>query len=283
MHSMGRDQLVLFQDLIFRSCGLWFNDSKLSILENRIRTRMKETGATDPKAYYNKLAHSDTDRAELSTLINILTTNETYFYRCETQIDSFSKVILPRVVEQKVASGKRKINIWSAGCSTGEEPYTLAMCMLETIRFHSIWEFKIYATDISTEVLERAMEGIYNERAVERLPKEYLEKYFRKEKDKYIINNAVKKLVEFEYTNLVDSYYEKDFDIIFCRNVLIYFKDETKAEIISKFRDSLTENGYLFLGPTEMIRGLTEGFKMIALKDAVVYQKIPRVIDGKVF
>ena len=276
MPSIQRDQLLQFQNLIFRACGLWFNDSKLPILENRIKMRLRETGAQDPLEYYNRLASSDVDRAELSTLINLLTTNETYFYRCESQIDSFRTIVLPALAEKKVAAGDRSIKIWSAGCSTGEEPYTLGICLMETIQFHSIWDLRICATDISTEVLGRALEGVYNRRAVERLPEEYLKKYFRQEGDRYVMNNTVKKFVEFEYVNLVDSYFETDFDVIFCRNVLIYFKDETKSEILNKFYDSLKDNGYLFLGPTEMIRGLVEGFKMITLKDSVVFQKIPR-------
>ncbi|MFC1474407.1 CheR family methyltransferase [bacterium] len=276
MQVIQRDQLLQFQNLIYRACGLWFNDSKLPILENRIKMRLREIGLDDPTEYFNRLASSDVDRAELSTLINQLTTNETYFYRCESQIDSFRTIILPELSEQKVAADDRTIRIWSAGCSTGEEPYTLAMCLLETIQFHSIWNIGIYSTDISTEVLGRALEGVYNQRAIERLPEEYLEKYFRVEGDKYIISNTVKKLVDFEYMNLIDAYFETGFDVIFCRNVLIYFKDETKTGILNSFYDSLNDNGYLFLGPTEMIRGLVDGFKLTTLKDSVVFKKVPR-------
>jgi len=276
MPALNREQLNNFRDMIFRSCGLWFNDSKLSILENRIKMRLRELGLDDPSEYLEKLARSETDRAELSTIINLLTTNETYFYRCESQVDSFKNIILPGIVEKKIAENDRKIRIWSAGCSTGEEPYTIAICLLEMVKFHSIWDLQIFATDISTQVLGKALEGEYMGRAVERLPEEYLEKYFRFVDGKYIISNTVKKYVEFEYANLVDAYYETGFDVIFCRNVLIYFKDKTKTDILNRFYDSLNDGGYLFLGPTEMIRGLVDGFKLITLKDSVVFQKVPR-------
>lgn len=275
MTDITDKQLIRFRDLIFKNCGLWFGDSKLPILGNRIRTRLKESGIGDPGRYYIVLS-SDDDRAELSTLINLVTTNETYFYRSESQMDSFRNILLPKVAEKKIAADNRKLRIWSAGCSSGEEPYSIAICILETIRFHSIWEIEIFATDISTEILNKAIEGRYSKRSVEKLPAEYLKKYFIERDGEYLISNTVKKMVEFEYANLIDSYYETGFDIIFCRNVLIYFKDETKKEILNKLHNSLTDNGYLFLGPTEMIRGLAEGLKMITLKDSVVFQKQPR-------
>jgi chemotaxis protein methyltransferase CheR len=275
MAEIAEKQLIRFRDMIFNCCGLWFGDSKLPILGNRIRTRLKETGIADPERYYRAIS-SDDDRAEISTLINLLTTNETYFYRSESQMESFQTIILPKLAEKKIASGTRKLRIWSAGCSSGEEPYTIAMCMLETIRFHSIWDITIFATDISTEILNKAIEGRYSRRAVERLPEEFLKKYFIERNGEYLISNTIKKMVEFEYANLIDSYYEGDFDIVFCRNVLIYFKDETKRDVLDKFYGSLVADGYLFLGPTEMIRGLTDGFKMLTLKDSVVFQKQPR-------
>ncbi len=268
-------QLVRFRDLIFNSCGLWFGETKLPILGNRIMTRLKESGVSDPERYYRMIS-SDDDRAELSKLINMITTNETYFWRAESQMDSFRDIILPKLVEKKVAANNRKLRIWSAGCSTGEEPYTLAICILEAIPFHSIWQIEIYATDISTEVLNKAAEGCYSKRAVEKLPAAYLQKYFTERNGSYLISNTVKKMVEFEYANLADTYYESDFDVIFCRNVLIYFKDESKTEILNRFHGSLVDDGCLFLGPTEMIRGLAGGFKMMTLKDCVAFQKIPR-------
>ena len=268
-------ELIKFRDFIYQNLGLWFGDSKLSVLANRLKLRMTKLDVKDPNKYLRMIMSED-DRQEIEVLINIITTNETYFYRCESQMDSFRDIILPKLIDQKIAANNRSIKIWSAGCSTGEEPYTIAMILHDILKFHSIWDIFIYASDLSTEVLTRAMEGKYNKRAVDRIPKPYLDKYFTENDGYYYINNAIKKVVDFEYSNLVDAYFDSNYDIIFCRNVLIYFRDETKRDLLNKFYDSLKDGGYLFLGPTEMVRGLVDGFKMISLKDSVVFKKVAR-------
>ena len=272
---MDQSQLLRIRDYIYETSGLWFGENKLPVLENRLKMRMRNLTLDDSAAYYSRLASPD-DRAEFEVLINHITTNETFFYRCEAQMDSFRDIVLPKLIDKKVAKNDRTLRIWSAGCSTGEEPYTIAICIFETLNFYNIWDINIYSTDISTEVLTRALEGKYNKRAIERMPKPLLEKYFVEKDGFYYINNVVKKVVEFEYMNLVDAYYEDNFDMIFCRNVLIYFRDESKRDILNRFYDSLKEDGLLFLGPAEMVRGLVDGFKLVSLKDSVVFQKVPR-------
>lgn len=267
-------QLIEFRDFIFKNLGLWFGDSKLPVLENRLKMRLGRLDVS-PEAYYRMITSED-DRAEIEKLISIITTNETYFYRCESQIDSFRDMILPRIIDKKIAAGTRSLKIWSAGCSTGEEPYTIAMIVHDTLKFHSIWDVLIYASDLSTEVLTKALDGKYNQRSVERIPPDLIKKYFVEQNGFYHINNVIKKYVDFEYSNLVDGYFDSEYDVILCRNVLIYFRDETKTMLLNKFHDALADGGYLFLGPTEMVRGLVDGFKMISLKDSVVFQKVPR-------
>jgi chemotaxis protein methyltransferase CheR len=275
MIYISNEQLIQYRDIIFKESGLWFGDSKLSILANRVRMRMKERDLEDPAAYGRLIASHD-DRVELERLLNSVTTNETYFYRCESQIDSFRDIVLPDVARKKIARNDRTLKIWCAGCSTGEEPYTLAMVILESLQFHKIWDISIFATDISTEVLAKGLNAVYAPKAVSRLPREYLSRYFTERNGLFELNPVVKKMVDFEYQNLTDAYFEKGFDIIFCRNVIIYFKDETKQEILNKFYDTLNDDGYLFLGPSEMVRGLAQGFRMITLKDSVVFQKVAR-------
>lgn len=272
---ISETQLVKFRDFIYENLGLWFGDSKLPVLANRLKMRFNNLGITSPDTYYRMITSPD-DRAEIEKLINLITTNETYFYRCESQMDSFRNIVLPKLIEQKIAENDRSMKIWSAGCSTGEEPYTIAMCIHDKLQFHSIWNCLIYSTDISTEVLTRALEGRYNKRAIERMPSDFLNKYFTEKGGWHYVSNIIKKYVDFEYSNLVDSYFDSDYDMIFCRNVLIYFRDETKREILSRFRDSLKDGGWLFLGPTEMVRGLVDGFKMVSMKDSVAFQKMPR-------
>ncbi|MFH1539495.1 MAG: CheR family methyltransferase [bacterium] len=267
-------QLERFRDVVFETSGLWFSDEKLPILSNRLQQRMKACGISDPLKYMDMLSSPD-DRAELANLINLVTTNETYFYRCEAQMNRFCHDVLGEIVKTKTAKNERKLRIWSAGCSTGEEPYTISICINENLPFHRIWDIYVYATDISTQVLANAFEARYKGRSVAQLPMELLKKYFDEKEGYYLVKDSVKRYVDFEYMNLLDAVYEKDFDVIFCRNVLIYFRDETKADILKKFHDSLVEGGYLFLGPSEMVRGLVDGFRMKVFKDAVVFQKEP--------
>ena len=275
MINISDTQLQRFRDFIFNTCGLWFSDSKVIILANRLKIRMKALKITDPNRYFSIISNPD-DKAELEILINLITTNETYFYRCESQMETFSRTVLPEIVREKVTKNERRLRIWSAGCSTGEEPYTIAICLQEAIPFHKIWDICIYATDISTEVLGKACEAKYAQRAVSRVPQDILKKYFAVKDGYHTLQDGTKSLVDFEYMNLVDSIYEIGFDVIFCRNVLIYFRDETKSQILERFYDSLADGGYLFLGPSEMVRGLVAGFRMILMKDAVVFRKEPR-------
>lgn len=271
------DELKQLRDFIFNSCGIWFNDSKLTVMANRVRTRMQARNITKPNDYLVLISSPD-DRAEIEGLINSITTNETYFFRYEAQFDIFLNVILPEIVKLKISENNRQLRIWSAGCSTGEEPYTIAMCVLEAVSFPKIWDIFLYATDISTDVLYKASDGKYSHSAIEKVPKRFLDKYFMDTNGEYVVNNKIKKMVLFEYSNLLDAIFEKDFDLIFCRNVLIYFNDETKTVILNKFYDSLKDNGYLFLGPSEMIRGLADGYKMMNLRDAIFFKKVAKNI-----
>lgn len=272
--NFTNSQLTGFREVIFETSGLWFGDDKLPILSNRLKQRMKECGVGDPEEY-SAILKDPNDRAELMKLINLVTTNETYFYRCEAQMNRFCSEIVEELIRRKTAAGERKIRIWSAGCSSGEEPYSISICLNEVITFRQIWDLYIYATDISTEVLATALEAKYRQRSIAQMPRHLLKKYFVEQDGLFVLNERIKKIVDFEYLNLVDAAYGQDFDVIFCRNVLIYFRDDTKAEILKKFYKSLNPGGYLFLGPAEMIRGLAAGFRMKVFKDAVVFQKEP--------
>ncbi|MEW5946900.1 MAG: protein-glutamate O-methyltransferase CheR [bacterium] len=274
MIDISASLLARFRDFIYGACGLWFGDTKIAILSNRLKMRMKARGVHDPDAYYSMISNPD-DKAELELLINLITTNETYFYRCETQMATLAAKVIPEIAKKKLAADDRRIRIWSAGCSTGEEPYSIAICLQESLPFRRLWDVRIYATDISTEVLMKAMEARYNRRAVAGMPEELLKRYFAEADGCYSLRGTIKNVVDFEYLNLVDAVYETGFDLIFCRNVLIYFRDETKTQILEKFYNSLVDGGYLFLGPSEMVRGLAKGFKMLVMKDSVVFRKEP--------
>ncbi len=260
-----------FRDFIYNATGIWFSENKKNSLFNKISSRMQKIGIDSLNDYFSIITSID-DRGEYENLINEITTNETYFFRNKPQFDALNNFILPKIISEKIAKNEKKIRIWSAGCSTGEEPYSISISLLEQLRFASMWDIYILATDISTEVLLKAEEGRYNEKAIKMMDSNILKKYFEYNDSSYIIKDSVKKLVKFEYQNLVDVIFEKDMDIIFCRNVLIYFKEDFREKLLDKFYFSLKNGGYFFVGHSEMIRD--KRFKMIFFKDTILYQKV---------
>ena len=192
--------------------------------------------------YYRALV---TDKVMLTTFIDYITINVSEFYRNSNQWDTLKSDIIPMLLEKHDS-----LKIWSAACSTGEEPYSLAMVLQDFLPLNRV---KIIATDIDREVLRKAKEGIYLEKALQSLPKSYIDRYFTVKDDLYIIDENIKKNVEFRQHNLLMDPYPKGCHLIICRNVLIYFTEETKNQLYLKFRESLESNGVLFVGSTEHI------------------------------
>lgn len=225
---------------------------KRILIEGRLSNLIEKKGMTSFSQYLDSIKKNNKD--EITTLINKLTTNYTYFYREENHFKYLKEVILP--YEEK--NNKSKIlNIWSAGCSSGEEPYTLAMVIDDYFKFSATqWKVQILATDISENVLSKAREGIYSEASLKDLPDTYIKKYFEKSKDgKYIVSPQIKKNITFKVFNLMDPVIAKNkFDVIFCRNVMIYFNAETKINIVNKFYEASKTGGYLMIGHAETIQ-----------------------------
>jgi chemotaxis protein methyltransferase CheR len=218
----------------------------------------------------------ESDRGELSELLNLLTTTETYFFRNGQQLKSFQEEVLPVFVQKKREVGISHIHLWSAGCASGEEPYTLAMILLETLPDFDHWKISIVGTDINTQVLGRAREGVYTARSLRDTPRKYRTKYFTKESDCYRICDQVKQMVTFRPGNLLDkrdSSVIQNIDCIFCRNVLIYFNVESCRTVVSMFYENLARNGYLFLGHSESLYRITTIFKLLKLQNSLVYYK----------
>ena len=283
-----------FKNLVSDRCGLYFKDHDLKDLEKVLIQRMKDLKIHSPSAYYNKLAVSEDRENEFRELLNLLTVNHTYFFRNEPQFDVLKDRILPELMARRLTdlsatnnpSNKPRIRIWSAGCSTGEEPYTLAMVIQDVIPNIEDWDIQIIATDVSMNALAKARKGIYTETAMRLVDADHKERYFTERKiDKgapqYEIRDSVKKTVRFDYFNLMDEEFPKKFDIIFCRNVVIYFELETTIKIMNKFHSSLAEDGYFFIGYSESLQFITEKFKMQDWKDAIYYIKSPPEMPGK--
>jgi chemotaxis protein methyltransferase CheR len=272
------EDFIVFRDFIHERSGMFFAENKKYLIENRLSKRMAALGLKSFKDYFYQVKY-DTSQKEFNTLMNLVTTNETSFYRNPPQLRSFQEEVLPLIIKEKQQAGSfRRLKIWSAGCSTGEEPYTIAIIAREVLGADSPWSVEIIANDISEQVLYAARKGIYNEMTLRTTPPEIVAKYFRQDGGRYVIDDSVKRLVKFSHLNLSDKRklgLVNECDIIFCRNVMIYFSDEVKKQIIKGFYSSLRPGGYLFIGHSESLHGISKSFKLVYFKHGLVYHKEP--------
>lgn len=264
-----------FTDLIYKKTGILFEANKQYFVERRLNERIEALGLESFREYYHILKFANDD-FELQHIINLLTINETYFFRDFPQLQGFAEGVIPEIVKRKEAVGSRKLKVWSAGCSTGEEPYTLAIILLEMLPDPKNWEIEITATDINTRVLDFARKGLYSARSVKDVPPEYLATYFSRRMDNYLLNIKVRNMVNFQVLNLVDTPSMKEFvnyDVIFCRNVLIYFSPESRKKVVEGYYHSLTSGGYIYLGHSESVGRITDIFRMKRIDSQLVYYK----------
>ncbi len=258
------------REFIYKKSGIFFEKSKEYLLTNRLKKRLKELNLKSFEEYLNYL-RSPRGNKELGPLFDAITINETYFFRHLRQIEAFRDIIVPELLKKK-----RSINVWSAACSTGEEPYTLVIALME--KYGQNIPARILASDISNEVLEKAKEGIYGEYSVKELSPELKRKYFDSVGlGKYKIKDFVKNKVIFKNINLLDPHLPSKvgkMDVIFCRNVLIYFDSSSRQKVVDIFyKNILNPGGYLILGATESISRLNTKFKLCHFKMAIAYQK----------
>ena len=268
------DVYRLLRDFIHGYCGIYFDDSSKFLLERRLSRRLEQRRLKSFEEYYHFLRYDRKREEEIVILVDNLTTNETYFFRESPQLQAFSEEILP---ELRQAHADRKVlRIWSAGCSTGEEPYTIAMLLLESGDWWRDWQVDILGSDINQRVLHTARKGVYKKTSHRVTSPEMLSKYFIEENGDYRIVDKVKELVSFSYVNLLDPYKTSlitNMDIIFCRNVIIYFDKEAKKKVIESFYQKLREGGYLLLGHSESLINISNAFELRTLKNDMVYQK----------
>jgi len=268
------DVFRLLRDYINKYCGMFFDDGSKYMLERRLSRRVKLHQFKSFKDYYHFLCYDRKKEEELIEVIDSLTTNETYFFREDAQLKAFIDEIVPEIMGRK--GSDKTLRIWSAGCSTGEEPYTIAMMLMEK-GYDLKMEVDILGSDINQKVLSAARRGIYKRGSFRTTDEFYAQKHFREDPPgNFKISDDVKKLVNFSYLNLFDEYklrFIKEFDIIFCRNVIIYFDLASKRRLISTFHDKLVPGGYLLLGHAESLMNISTAFKLVHLKNDMVYQK----------
>lgn len=270
---LTEDVFRLLRDFIKDYCGIYFDDSSRFLIERRLQRRLKLLLMDDFRDYYRFLLYDRKRDEEIREVIDLLTVNETYFFREQNQLKAFSEEILPELRDTN--KDKKRLRIWSAGCSTGEEPYTIAILILEYGRFEG-WDIEILGSDINQRVLSNARKGVYRRHSFRSTDDYFIKKYFREEEDCFVISDRVKGLVSFSYLNLLDPLKVKliaPMDVIFCRNVLIYFDYEARKKVIDNFYDRLVEGGYLLLGHAESLMNLSTSFALKHLKNDMVYQK----------
>jgi chemotaxis protein methyltransferase CheR len=261
------------RDQIYRRTGMWFADSSKYLLQKRLSPRAREMNFDSFQKYFYFLQYDPRAEAEFDQIYDLVTTNETYFFREPAQLAAFSEEIVPEILERKTV---KKIRIWSAGCSSGEEPYSIAMLLSEAGLYdHAV--FEIFASDINQQVLAKARRGNYRESAFRATDMPMRDKYFTRNDDgSWRIHDDIRNRVSFGRLNLYDESRVSllgHLDIIFCRNVIIYFDDLSKRVVVSNFYNRLSDSGYLLLGHSESLISLSTQFKLRHLKNDMVYQR----------
>lgn len=270
---LPEDVFRLIRDIIKDYCGLFFDDSSRYLIEKRLSRRVRNHHLDDFRDYYRFILYDKHAEAELSAIIDILTVNETYFFREQNQLKAFSEEILDELKEKNRAG--KALKIWSAGCSTGEEPYTISMLIEERGDFRG-WDIEIHGSDINQRVLQVARKGVYRKNSFRTTEPHIIARYFKEEDSSYRIVDNVKKNVNFSYLNLLDPFKTRfldKMDVIFCRNVLIYFDNISRKKVIENFYNRLSEERYLLLGHAESLMNISTAFTLRHLKNDMVYQK----------
>ncbi len=274
--ELSLEDFRLLREFIHEKSGMYFQDRKLYLLQSRLSKRMEELGITSFRDYFYTIKY-DTTKAEFHQLMNLVTTNETYFFRNEPQLEAFREETLPGIIAHKRQSkGIKTLRIWSAGCSTGEEPYTIAMILKDTIKDDPGWHIEIIANDISESVIHTARKGEYTGPSLRHVSSDHLSRYFEESGEMCKVLPEIKSMVKFVQLNLNDTRklaMYRNIDVIFCRNVMIYFSDEVKKRIVKGFYQALSPNGLLIIGHSETLHGVSKSFKLKYFKGSLMYLK----------
>lgn len=273
---MSEEEFRLIRDIIYSHCGLFFDSDTKYLLEKRLARRLPLHQLRSFKDYHHFLKYDRKKDQELSDLMDVLTTNETYFFREAFQLKALTEEILPEVKAAKEQRGEKTLRIWSAGCSTGEEPYTIAMLIMEMGCFQG-WRVEIVGTDISQRVLQQSRKAVYGKSSFRTTEERYINRFFQEQEGGFFrVNDEVRELVTISHLNLFDQNRLAllgKMDVIFCRNVIIYFDQIAKKRVVESFYQMLHGGGYLLLGHSESLMNISTAFALKHLKNDMVYQK----------
>jgi chemotaxis protein methyltransferase CheR len=289
--QFGESELRLLQALVYEECGMYFDARRAHFLKDRLQRRLRECRVDSFYSYYRLLISAE-GKQELACLLENLTVNETSFFRNKAQLDLFHKHLLDEVIRRKQEKQDYQIRIWSAGCSTGQEAYTIAMLIADALAYHQLrmpqssettwpkplvpppWRVEIPASDINYSVLRAGQEGIYNEHQMSSVDYNYRLRYFDKVGERYAIKKAIKEIVHFDFHNLKTEFLPQSNDVIFCRNVMMYFDEAEQRRLVEKFYRCLSPGGYLLVGHAESLLGLTDKFSMVYRENGTAYKRI---------
>ncbi len=275
---LTREQFEELRDLLYERSGLYFGDNKRSLLEMRLARCIERAGAGSAAEYLALLRSPVRGNREWVELLDAVTTHETSFFRHRAQLDAFRKLVLPEVLLGLRRGGRTVLRIWSAACSSGEEPYTLAILLLETLgEGLGGWDVRILGTDVAHSVIDKARRGEYGRYSFRGTPAYYIQKYFDVVgPDRFRIAERVRHLVEFRILNFADDAAMarmRGFQVIFCRNALLYFDKAAKRRFVAHFYRALDPGGFFFIGHSESLHGVSEQFKLIHFPGAMGYRK----------
>ena len=274
--ELSEEEFRLLRDLIHEQFGLYFDDNQRGSLRSRLAGRLASLGLASFEEYYHYLRFGPQHAEERQRMATHLTNNETYFFREMPQLQVFADAVLKAMKDRKAARGERRIELLSAGCSSGEEAYTLAMILYDSGLFFWNWDVQVTGMDVDLAALEKARRAVYHPNSFRSIPPPMLEKHFVKEPGGARVKDAIRKMVRFRQGNIVDaSSYEglPPMDAIFCRNVLIYFSDAMTLKVVKLFHSAMAPGGYLFLGHAESLSRITDLFTPIRFQGAMAYQK----------
>jgi chemotaxis protein methyltransferase CheR len=256
--------------LIEERTGIHFDASRERFFSTRVREHLRERGHARGTDLLRAIRKTN---VEYEALLERLLTQETTFFRYPAVYEAFEKRVLPELHVKKFWKNPRTLRVWSAGCSTGEEPYSIAITIMETLSFAEAWEVEILATDIGRLALKHAERGIYAGRSIASVNEKQLATHFAPVNGGYQIKNRIRKMVNFAQMNLASPVYIGRMDLIFCMNVLIYFSEERRHAMVQRFYEALEPGGYLFLGHSESISQMPVKFQAIVLGDCILYRK----------
>ncbi len=269
-HGLSEHESSEIRMLIEERTGIHFDASRERFFSARVREHLCERGYARGTELLRAVRKTN---FEYEALLEKLLTQETTFFRYPAVFEAFEKRVLPELQVKKFWKNPRTMRVWSAGCSTGEEPYSIAITVLDSLSFADAWDVEILATDIGRQALKGAERGIYSGRSIAGVNEKQLATYFSAVEGAYQVKNRIRKMVSFVQMNLASPVYVGRMDLIFCMNVLIYFSEERRRALVQRFYDALEPGGYLFLGHSESISKMPVKFQAIVLGDCILYRK----------